>query len=287
MAPLRSHRDASAASGGRCRSSPPSLDRLRLAGQPLLRGGVRPRRASPGLRGRRGRAGPAHRARSSARASAPSWSPATRGSSCASSACCRSSPPGCFAGFALSPWLWLGVVVQRGRHRACSPPSARASTPRWPWRSRPGLGRSGSASVAVGAARPAHPADHRRARRTAGASATAMLLMLPVFVVGGLIISSAGRVIVRDITQVWTTAAARSEVAYERRQGRSKLLLVRDLDVSYGRRAGALRREPRGRRGRDHRPARHQRRRQVDAAAGRSPGSSRPTAAPSSSTAST
>ena len=58
--------------------------------------------------------------------------------------------------------------------------------------------------------------------------------MLPVFVIGGLIISSAGRVITRDITQVWTTAAARSEVAYERRQGRSKLLLVRDLDVSYG-----------------------------------------------------
>ena len=68
---------------------------------------------------------------------------------------------------------------------------------------------------------------------TAAACASAMLLMLPVFVVGGLIISSAGRVITRDITQVWTTAAARSEVAYERRQGRSKLLLVRDLDVSY------------------------------------------------------
>jgi branched-chain amino acid transport system ATP-binding protein len=61
----------------------------------------------------------------------------------------------------------------------------------------------------------------------------AMLLMIPVFVIGGVIIASAGRVINRDITQVWTTAAARSEVAYERRQGRSKLLLVRGVDVSY------------------------------------------------------
>jgi branched-chain amino acid transport system ATP-binding protein len=60
-----------------------------------------------------------------------------------------------------------------------------------------------------------------------------MLLMTPVFLIGGFVISSAGRVIGGDITQVWATAAARSEVAYERRQGRSKLLLVRGLDVSY------------------------------------------------------
>ena len=93
--------------------------------------------------------------------------------------------------------------------------------------------------------------------------------------------------ITRDITQVWTTAAARSEVAYERRQGRSKLLLVRDLDVSYGgvqvlfdvdlevdegEIVALLGTNGAG---------------QVDAAARRSPGSSRPTAGPSSSTAST
>ena len=67
--------------------------------------------------------------------------------------------------------------------------------------------------------------------------------MLPVFVIGGLIISTAGSVITRDITQVWTTAAARSEVAYERRQGRSKLLLVREPRRQLRRRAGALRRD--------------------------------------------
>ncbi|MDQ3147778.1 MAG: MFS transporter [Actinomycetota bacterium] len=60
-----------------------------------------------------------------------------------------------------------------------------------------------------------------------------LALMAPVFLVGGLIISTAGSLLSRDITQVWTTAAARSEVAYERRQGRAKLLLVRGLDVAY------------------------------------------------------
>ncbi len=61
-----------------------------------------------------------------------------------------------------------------------------------------------------------------------------MLMMVPVFVIGGLIISSASETLPRDIAQVWTTAAARSEVAHERRQGRSKQLLVRKLDVAYG-----------------------------------------------------
>ncbi|MGZ4717877.1 MAG: MFS transporter [Acidimicrobiales bacterium] len=61
-----------------------------------------------------------------------------------------------------------------------------------------------------------------------------MLVMVPVFLVGGLIIATAGNVIDRDIKQVWTMAAARSEVLYERRQGRVKLLLVRGLNVFYG-----------------------------------------------------
>jgi ABC-type branched-subunit amino acid transport system ATPase component/MFS family permease len=60
-----------------------------------------------------------------------------------------------------------------------------------------------------------------------------MALMTPIFLIGGLIIASAGNVIGRDIKQVWTTAAARSEVMYDRRQGKVKLLLVRSLDVGY------------------------------------------------------
>ena len=61
-----------------------------------------------------------------------------------------------------------------------------------------------------------------------------MGMMAPVYLVGGLVISTAGLVIKDDIAQVWQTAAARAEVANERRAGRSKLLLVRGLNVSYG-----------------------------------------------------
>jgi branched-chain amino acid transport system ATP-binding protein len=61
-----------------------------------------------------------------------------------------------------------------------------------------------------------------------------MLALVPVFLVGGLVISTAGRVIDRDILQVRTMAAARSEVLFARRRGLVKLLLVRSLNVSYG-----------------------------------------------------
>ena len=61
-----------------------------------------------------------------------------------------------------------------------------------------------------------------------------MLLLVPIYLIGGLLISRAGSTIAGDIEQVWKAAAAQSEVAYERRQGRSKLLLVRGLDVHYG-----------------------------------------------------
>jgi branched-chain amino acid transport system ATP-binding protein len=62
---------------------------------------------------------------------------------------------------------------------------------------------------------------------------TALLLMSPVFIVGGLILASAGNQVKHDIERVWKTAAAQSEVAYERQQGTVKLLLVRGVDVHY------------------------------------------------------
>ncbi len=61
-----------------------------------------------------------------------------------------------------------------------------------------------------------------------------MLIMTPVFAVGGLVLGGAGRVLNEDIKQVWAMTAARSEVLYERRQGRVKLLLCRGLQVYYG-----------------------------------------------------
>jgi len=61
-----------------------------------------------------------------------------------------------------------------------------------------------------------------------------MLIMTPVFVLGGLILAGSGRVLNQDILQVWTMAAARSEVFHERRLGRVKLVLCRGLQVCYG-----------------------------------------------------
>ncbi|MDY7106995.1 MAG: ATP-binding cassette domain-containing protein, partial [Actinomycetota bacterium] len=61
-----------------------------------------------------------------------------------------------------------------------------------------------------------------------------MLIMVPLFLIGGLVLSATRHTITGDITQVWKAAAARSEALLARRQGRSKLLLVRDLEVGYG-----------------------------------------------------
>ncbi len=60
-----------------------------------------------------------------------------------------------------------------------------------------------------------------------------MLVMTPILLVGGLMISSGGSVIKRDIEDVWKSSTARSQALLERRAGRSKLLLVRDLNVGY------------------------------------------------------
>ncbi|HEX4980155.1 MAG TPA: MFS transporter [Ilumatobacteraceae bacterium] len=61
-----------------------------------------------------------------------------------------------------------------------------------------------------------------------------MLVMVPAFVVGALVLRSVHRIIDADVAQVWGAAAARSEALYERRQGRSDLLLVRGLEAGYG-----------------------------------------------------
>ena len=61
-----------------------------------------------------------------------------------------------------------------------------------------------------------------------------MLVMAPILAVGGLIIASGGTVVQRDIEDVWTGSAARSQALFDRKQGRAKLLSVKDLQVSYG-----------------------------------------------------
>jgi ABC-type branched-subunit amino acid transport system ATPase component/MFS family permease len=62
---------------------------------------------------------------------------------------------------------------------------------------------------------------------------TGMAMMVPVFLVGGLIIASGGNVIGNDIDQVRQTALARAEVMNQRRRGEVKLLLCRGVNVGY------------------------------------------------------
>jgi ABC-type branched-subunit amino acid transport system ATPase component/predicted MFS family arabinose efflux permease len=60
-----------------------------------------------------------------------------------------------------------------------------------------------------------------------------LLIMVPIFLVGAFILSSASMFVKADINKVWTSTAAQAEVRYQRARGEVKLLLVRNLDVSY------------------------------------------------------
>ena len=60
-----------------------------------------------------------------------------------------------------------------------------------------------------------------------------MLIMVPVFLVGAAILSTAGSFVKADISRVWTSTAAQAEVRHQRSKGEVKLLLVRNVDVSY------------------------------------------------------
>jgi branched-chain amino acid transport system ATP-binding protein len=61
-----------------------------------------------------------------------------------------------------------------------------------------------------------------------------MLAMVPVFLIGGLVIASVGKVIDDDIAQVWTGAATRAQMLEQRAAGQLPLLSVRNVQVAYG-----------------------------------------------------
>ena len=60
-----------------------------------------------------------------------------------------------------------------------------------------------------------------------------MLLMTPILTIGAIIIGSAAKGIANDIEQVRSSARARSEAALARNKGEAKLLLTRNVQVSY------------------------------------------------------
>jgi ABC-type branched-subunit amino acid transport system ATPase component/predicted MFS family arabinose efflux permease len=59
-------------------------------------------------------------------------------------------------------------------------------------------------------------------------------LLTPILLLGGLMIATGGSVIRRDIDDVWNSSSARAQALLDRRQGRSKLLVIKDLNVGYG-----------------------------------------------------
>jgi branched-chain amino acid transport system ATP-binding protein len=60
-----------------------------------------------------------------------------------------------------------------------------------------------------------------------------MLMMIPMFVIGSLMLRRVADVIDDDIAQVWQSAAARSEVLFDRRQGTTNLLLLKGVEAGY------------------------------------------------------
>ncbi len=246
---------------------------------PPRRGPARlPHRADPGLRpprpGRRGRRSP------------PGWPPATSASSSACSPWPRSSPPAFAVLFALAPNVPSPSSATPASTRR-SPSSGPASWPRSRWPSRPGCARSASPS-APSSSCPGSSCSRSSVRiGDAVGFRYGLLILVPIFVVGGLIVASAGGLIERDVQDVWTSMRTRTQMlrgppgrpAPAPRRARARRRLRR--------RRGARRRRDRGRRGRDRRAASAPTGPASRPCCGPSAASSRPTTAPSSSTAAT
>ncbi len=60
-----------------------------------------------------------------------------------------------------------------------------------------------------------------------------LLILVPIFTVGGLIVASAGSLISDDVRDVWTSMRTRTQMLADRRDGKLPLLAVRDLRVGY------------------------------------------------------
>jgi ABC-type branched-subunit amino acid transport system ATPase component/predicted MFS family arabinose efflux permease len=139
---------------------------------------------------------------------------------------------GMFLLFALTPYLWLAVsmnilisgvvsLLAPGIYASlslCIPPKVRS------------LGYSMSSLFVVPGVLAlelvGYVADHWGIRQ-------GLLLMVPIFLIGAWTLASASLYVKSDISRVWTSTAAQAEVAFLRREGLAKLLLVRNLDVGY------------------------------------------------------
>ena len=60
-----------------------------------------------------------------------------------------------------------------------------------------------------------------------------LLILVPVFTVGGLVVASAGGLIAQDVQNVWVSTRTRTQMLLDRRAGKLPLLAVRSLAVGY------------------------------------------------------
>ena len=60
-----------------------------------------------------------------------------------------------------------------------------------------------------------------------------LLILVPIFAIGGLIVASAGGLIGRDVQDVWNSMRTRTQMLVDRQAGRLPLLAVRELSVGY------------------------------------------------------
>ncbi len=60
-----------------------------------------------------------------------------------------------------------------------------------------------------------------------------LLMLVPIFTIGGLIVASAGSLIERDVRNVWTSMRTRAQMLADRAAGALPLLAVRELRVGY------------------------------------------------------
>jgi ABC-type branched-subunit amino acid transport system ATPase component len=60
-----------------------------------------------------------------------------------------------------------------------------------------------------------------------------MLMLVPVFVVGGLVVATAGSLVRRDMQNVWTSMRTRAQMLLDRQAGKLPLLAVQGLRVGY------------------------------------------------------
>jgi ABC-type branched-subunit amino acid transport system ATPase component/sugar phosphate permease len=60
-----------------------------------------------------------------------------------------------------------------------------------------------------------------------------LLMLVPIFVVGGLIVATAGSLVRRDVRNVWTSMQTRAQMLVDRQAGKLPLLAVRALSVGY------------------------------------------------------